>query len=76
MCSCILSAWENEIPLNRLFIPEGRFVHPSTRIARAKARRSHVQGRNLRKICALFGDVLKVLEDAFSRKPFMILERS
>ena len=31
MCSCILSSWENGIPLNKLFAPRGRLFNPPKR---------------------------------------------
>ena len=41
MHSCILSSWENGIPLTKLFILGGRLFHSPKRIARAKAFSSH-----------------------------------
>ena len=61
MCSCILSSWENEIPLNKWFALDRGFFQSSKTIARATACWSHrCEGNILGKLARNFSTFFRV----------------
>ena len=66
MCSCILSSWENGIPLNKLFTLGGRLFNPPKRKHMLKLAESHRCEANTLGISAFdFRTFIKVSSKGF-----------
>ena len=77
MCSCILSSWENDIPLNKLFELGGRLVNPSKVKHVLKRTESHrCEVNTLRIFACDFSMFLRFLKGARFRKSLTESERN
>ena len=69
MCSCILSSWENGIPLNKLFTLGGRLFNPPKRKHVLKRAESHrVEANTLGTFACNFSTFFRFLKWTHFRK--------